>query len=336
MYGAVMEKERKTVTSAVRSASHSVRRENRTGIPTQLKERMERSTGLSFDDVRVHYNSALPARLDALAYTQGNQVEIGPGQERHLPHELGHVVQQKLGAVRANATHSSGVALNTDPALEHQADELGAGKKLAIVQRMRNNNIIQRCGDKEGSTEEEEEDEGQEQDSQEHSTSSGSPETGVEVGEGDSYAEKMYDNLKAWAENEATRLSANSKKQRKRFNTASIVYDKTTKKYYYGRNKGININQTPKQTTLFGDGSNPGILPETSLNNYEVGNCAEVDAINNALNDGAKLGDLYISTIHTTESEFGNLKKACENCTYTFKGRIIQNYAGWCEEDSNE
>lgn len=177
-----MERERKNVTSAVRSASHSVRRENRTGIPTQLKECMEQSTGLSFDDVRVHYNSALPARLDALAYTQGNQVEIAPGQERHLPHELGHVVQQKLGAVRANATHSSGVALNTDPALEHQADELGAGKKLAIVQRMRNNNIIQRCGDKEDSPEEEE----KEDESQEHSPSSGSTEEDEEVGAGGS------------------------------------------------------------------------------------------------------------------------------------------------------
>ena len=182
MYGAVMERERKNVTSAVRSASHSVRRENRTGIPTQLKERMERSTGLSFDDVRVHYNSALPARLDALAYTQGNQVEIGPGQERHLPHELGHVVQQKLGAVRANATHSSGVALNTDPALEHQADEIGAGKKLAIVQRMRNNSIIQRCGDEEDSPEEEE----KKDESQEHSPPGSSPETGFKVDMGDS------------------------------------------------------------------------------------------------------------------------------------------------------
>lgn len=130
-----MEKEKRSEDSIVRNENRSAVKENRTGIPTQLKERMEQSTGLSFDDVRVHYNSALPARLDALAYTMGNQVEIGPGQERHLPHELGHVVQQKLGTVRPNATHSSGVALNTDPALEHQADEIGAGKKLAITQR---------------------------------------------------------------------------------------------------------------------------------------------------------------------------------------------------------
>ena len=109
-------------------------RNNQTGIPKQLKERMEESTGLSLDDVRVHYNSALPAKLDALAYTKGNQVEIAPGQERHLPHELGHVVQQKLGVVRANAMHSSGMAMNTDASLERQANEIGAGKRgIGIV-----------------------------------------------------------------------------------------------------------------------------------------------------------------------------------------------------------
>lgn len=103
---------------------------NRTGIPAQMKERIEGGTGMSLDDVRVHYNSDRPAKLDALAYTRGSQVEIAPGQERHLAHELGHVVQQKLGAVRANAWHSSGVAMNTDAALERQADEIGAGKIL--------------------------------------------------------------------------------------------------------------------------------------------------------------------------------------------------------------
>lgn len=119
---------------------------NRTGIPTQLKERLEQSTGVSLDDVRVNYNSGLPARLDALAYTKGNRVEIGSGQERHLPHELGHVVQQKLGMVRANAMHPSGEAMNTDQSLERQADEIGAGKRVAIAQRM-GNNVVQRCGD---------------------------------------------------------------------------------------------------------------------------------------------------------------------------------------------
>lgn len=144
MFDTAMKMEEKNVNAVARRANRFVSRENRTGIPTQLKERMEQSTGLSLDDVRVHYNSALPARLDALAYTKGNQVEIGPGQERHLPHELGHVVQQKLGAVRANARHASGEALNTDSELERQADEIGAGKRIAFMQR-RENNVVQRC-----------------------------------------------------------------------------------------------------------------------------------------------------------------------------------------------
>lgn len=132
---AVMKKENKTTNSGSR--------ENCTGICTQLKERREQSTGLSFDVVRVHYDSALPAKLDTPAYMQKNQVEIDPGQKRHLPHKLEHVVQQKPGTVRANAMHSSGVALNTDIRLEHQTDEIGAGKGVNIVQKM-GDNVIQR------------------------------------------------------------------------------------------------------------------------------------------------------------------------------------------------
>lgn len=98
---------------------------NDTEIPPQLKRRVEESSGLSLDDVRVSYHSDRPARLDAYAYTQGNRVYIGPGQERHLPHELGHVVQQKRGIVRADTRHASGVKMNTDPVLERQADEIG-------------------------------------------------------------------------------------------------------------------------------------------------------------------------------------------------------------------
>lgn len=145
MAGFMMKKKEKEKDTehALKSKRHSIRSENRTGIPAQLKERVEEGMGVSLDDVQVHYNSTLPEKLDALAYTRGNQVEIGPGQERHLPHELGHVVQQKLGAVRANARHSSGVAMNTDTVLERQADEIGSGKKVGIFRRIWNN-IIQR------------------------------------------------------------------------------------------------------------------------------------------------------------------------------------------------
>ena len=35
-------------------------------------------------------------------------------------------------------------------------------------------------------------------------------------------------------------------------------------------------------------------LPESSLNQYRLGNCAEVDAVNQALNSGANASDLYL------------------------------------------
>lgn len=103
------------------------RGKSNTGIPVQLKRKMEQSTGVSFEDVRVHYNSDKPEQLDALAYTKGSDVYLGQGQERHLPHELGHVVQQKLGYVHAESRHASGERLNTNPALERQADLIAAG-----------------------------------------------------------------------------------------------------------------------------------------------------------------------------------------------------------------
>lgn len=98
---------------------------NATGIPDKLKQRFESYSGVSFDGVQVHYNSEKPAQMQALAYTQANQVYIAPGQERHLAHELGHIVQQRRGQVRATGT-LNGQALNDSPVLEHEADEMAA------------------------------------------------------------------------------------------------------------------------------------------------------------------------------------------------------------------
>lgn len=109
---------------------------NLTGIPLQMKQSFERSSGLSFDDVRVHYHSSLPARLGALAYTRGSHVYVSSGQERHLGHELGHVIQQKQGRVRATSV-LNGVRLNTSPIMEREADALSrqAARGEAIQMR---------------------------------------------------------------------------------------------------------------------------------------------------------------------------------------------------------
>jgi hypothetical protein len=73
----------------------------RSGLPAALKAGVEALSGLAMDDVRVHRNSPEPARLGALAYARGSDIHLGPGRERHLPHEAWHVVQQKQGRVAA-------------------------------------------------------------------------------------------------------------------------------------------------------------------------------------------------------------------------------------------
>lgn len=96
---------------------------NRTGIPEHMKEKFENRSGYSFDDVKVHYHSERPAQFQALAYTQGSNVYIGPGQERHLGHELGHVVQQMEGRVSATGK-MNGESVNDDVRLEREADTI--------------------------------------------------------------------------------------------------------------------------------------------------------------------------------------------------------------------
>ncbi|MDY0975255.1 DUF4157 domain-containing protein [Massilia sp. CFBP9012] len=98
---------------------------NRTGLPDQLKSGIEQLSGVAMDDVKVHYNSSAPAQLQAHAYAQGSAIHVGPGQEHHLPHEAWHVAQQKQGRVQSNAM-AGGVAINDDPALEREADAMGA------------------------------------------------------------------------------------------------------------------------------------------------------------------------------------------------------------------
>jgi hypothetical protein len=98
---------------------------NRTGMPDGLKSGIESLSGMDMSDVRVHRNSSEPAQLNALAYAQGNDVHLGPGQEQHLPHEAWHVVQQRQGRV-APTLQMAGVPVNDDAGLEQEADVMGA------------------------------------------------------------------------------------------------------------------------------------------------------------------------------------------------------------------
>jgi hypothetical protein len=101
-------------------------KQNDTGLPDNLKSGIEALSGISMDEVRVHYNSPKPAQLNAHAYAQGNDIHVGSGQEKHLPHEAWHVVQQAQGRVRATTETESGVKVNDEVALEREADTMGA------------------------------------------------------------------------------------------------------------------------------------------------------------------------------------------------------------------
>jgi len=94
------------------------------GIPIGLKSGIESLSGVSMDNVNVHYNSSSPAQLNALAYAQGNNIHLAPGQEKHLPHEAWHIVQQRQGRVKPT-TQLKGTSVNDDSSLEKEADEMG-------------------------------------------------------------------------------------------------------------------------------------------------------------------------------------------------------------------
>ncbi len=102
------------------------KKENNTGLPDDLKSGVENLSGQSLDDVKVHYNSAQPAQLNAHAYAQGTDIHVASGQEKHLPHEAWHVVQQKEGRVKPTMQMKGNVNVNDDTSLEKEADLMGA------------------------------------------------------------------------------------------------------------------------------------------------------------------------------------------------------------------
>lgn len=112
--------------SQSQSGAAPVQRVERTGgLPSDLQSGLEAMSGIDLSDVRVHQNSAKPAQLKAKAFAQGSNIHLGPGQQQHLPHEAWHVVQQKQGRVGATV-QMKGAAINDDPALEKEADVMGA------------------------------------------------------------------------------------------------------------------------------------------------------------------------------------------------------------------
>lgn len=97
-----------------------------TGLPDTLRSGIELLSGISMGDVEVHYNSSQPAKLNARAYTQGADIHVAPGEQRHLPHEAWHVVQQAQGRVQPSMQRMDAVPVNDDAGLEQEASVMGA------------------------------------------------------------------------------------------------------------------------------------------------------------------------------------------------------------------
>ncbi|MEG3145446.1 DUF4157 domain-containing protein [Sphingomonas sp. RT2P30] len=130
-----------TALSAVLNAAPTVQRltslaTNRTGLPDPLKAGVEAMSGVAMDHVRVHRNSTKPAQLNAHAYAQGSDIHLAPGQEKHLPHEAWHVVQQAQGRVKPTMQMKAGVPINDDTALEEEATTMGERAAAMPAQRM--------------------------------------------------------------------------------------------------------------------------------------------------------------------------------------------------------
>lgn len=109
--------------SATYAATTPIKRA-RHALPGALQSGIRALSGLDVSDVTVHRNSAAPAQVNALAFAQGREIHLAPGQENHLPHEAWHVVQQAQGRVQSTSQVGT-VAINDNSTLEREADAMG-------------------------------------------------------------------------------------------------------------------------------------------------------------------------------------------------------------------
>jgi len=104
---------------------------NENGLPKNVQAKMESALNTSFSNVNVHTDSSKASDVGALAYTQGNDIHVAPGQfkpdssegQKLIGHELGHIVQQREGRVQPTG-EIGGLPLNDNPGLEHEADQV--------------------------------------------------------------------------------------------------------------------------------------------------------------------------------------------------------------------
>ncbi|HAS39281.1 MAG TPA: hypothetical protein DCS93_02325 [Microscillaceae bacterium] len=98
-------------------------------LEAQAKANVSKVTGVDVHDAQVTFDSQRPIQLNANATAQGLKVDIGPQQENHLEHELGHVAQNKKQPVQANKQTPDGTLINDEKDKEKYADEVDVKAK---------------------------------------------------------------------------------------------------------------------------------------------------------------------------------------------------------------
>ncbi|HRI66239.1 MAG TPA: DUF4157 domain-containing protein [Polyangium sp.] len=93
-------------------------------LPARLTTGIAALSGMDLSDVRLIRDSSEPARMQAEAMARRDEIHLAPGQDKHLPHEAWHIVQQRQGRVKPNI-QERGVEINDDPMLEREATEMG-------------------------------------------------------------------------------------------------------------------------------------------------------------------------------------------------------------------
>ncbi len=102
-------------------------------LPEGLQSNLETSFGQDFSNVNIHKNSRQALELNALAFTQDENIHFAPGQfnpnsesgTNLIGHEFTHVVQQRSGGVKPTTMLGKGLSVNEDSGLETEADHLG-------------------------------------------------------------------------------------------------------------------------------------------------------------------------------------------------------------------
>jgi len=115
----------------------------RTGLPDGLRAGIETLSGLPMDDVKVHYNSSQPAQLNALAYAQGRDIHLAPGQEQHLPHEAWHVVQQAQGRVQPTTQMEGDAPTGSAPPIQGKFSDAEI-RRIAMLSMRRRIEVLAR------------------------------------------------------------------------------------------------------------------------------------------------------------------------------------------------